>query len=110
MLWPTARRMNSRSSLRRLPQGAAMTAGDVAALRAALQRGLPMTLPLAPGAQLAAHLQALAALQVQVRVVTPATVPVLLDGELRRRLASTHQLVVRDVTVGQARLCHCRRC
>ena len=89
---------------------AAMTAGDVAALRAALQRGLPMTLPLAPGAQLAAHLQALAALQVQVRVVTPATVPVLLDGELRRRLATTHQLVVRDVTVGQARLCHCRRC
>ncbi|HKO25282.1 MAG TPA: protein kinase, partial [Chloroflexota bacterium] len=89
---------------------AAMTAGDVAALRAALQRGLPMTLPLAPGAQMAAHLQALAALQVQARVVTPATVPVLLDGELRRRLATTHQLVVRDVTVGQARLCHCRRC
>jgi predicted Zn-ribbon and HTH transcriptional regulator len=82
----------------------------VAALRAALQRGLPMTLPLAPGAQMAAHLQALAALQVQARVVTPATVPVLLDGELRRRLATTHQLVVRDVTVGQARLCHCRRC
>jgi hypothetical protein len=89
---------------------AAMTAGDVAALRAALQRGLPMTLPLAPGAQMAAHLQALAALQVQARVVTPATVPVLLDGELRRRLATTHQLVVRDVTVGQARLCQCRRC
>src|SRR5205807_1906979 len=91
-------------------QVAAMSAGDAAALRAALQRGLPMTLPLPPGARTAANLQALAALQVKARVVTPATVPVLLDGELRRRLATTHQLVVRDVTVGQARLCHCRRC
>ena len=91
-------------------QVAAMTAGDVAALRDALQRGLPMTLPLPPGAHTAVNLQALTALQVKARVVTPATMPVLLDGELRRRLATTHQLVVRDVTVGQARQCHCRRC
>jgi predicted Zn-ribbon and HTH transcriptional regulator len=62
------------------------------------------------GATNTANLQALAALGVTARVVTPGTIGVPLDGELRRRLNTTHQLVVRDVTVGPARECHCRRC
>jgi predicted Ser/Thr protein kinase/predicted Zn-ribbon and HTH transcriptional regulator len=89
---------------------AALTGGDTAALRAALQRGLPLTLPMGAGAPNTANLQALAALGVTARVVTPGTIGVPLDGELRRRLNTTHQLVVRDVTVGPARECHCRRC
>ena len=89
---------------------ATMTRGDVTALRAAIQRGLPVTLPLAPGASTPSNMQSLANLGVKARAVTPGTVGVLLDGELRRRLDTTHQLVVRDVTVGPARICRCRRC
>ena len=89
---------------------AAMTGGDTAALRAALQRGLPITLPLTPSARTPGNLAALGQLGVKARVVTPSIMPVLLDGELRRRLDTTHQLVVRDVLVGPARTCRCRRC
>ena len=89
---------------------AVLTAGDSGALRGALQRGLPVTLPLAPGVQTASNLRALSMAGINARVVTPGMVPVRLDPELRRRLDTTHQLVVRDVIVGPARLCRCKRC
>ncbi len=88
----------------------ALTGGDTASMRAILQRGLPVTLPLAPGMGTPANVQALSALGLRARVVSPGVVPVLLDADLRRRLDTTHQLLVRDVTVGPARICHCRRC
>ena len=89
---------------------AAPTAGDATAIRAVLQRGLPATFPVAPGANPADGLRQLAQLGVVARVVTPRAVPVLLDQNLRRQLDTTHQLLVRDVVVGPAQVCRCRRC
>ncbi len=92
---------------------APLIGGDAAAVRAVLQRGLPATFPLPPGANTAdpsAGLQQLVGLGVAARVVTPRTVPVLLDTTLRRQLDTTHQLLVRDVVVGPAQVCRCRRC
>jgi len=88
------------------------TGVDGAAVRALLRDGLPVALTLAPGLgiPMAAHARGLAPLGVRARVVTPRAIPVLLPGELRRRLDTTHQLVVRDTTVGATRACHCRRC
>lgn len=88
---------------------AALTGGSTAALLQVVQRGLPVTLPL-PAAGAVSGVQALAALGVKARVVMPGAVPVLLSADLRRRLDTTHQLVVRDVIVGPARTCRCRRC
>jgi len=92
---------------------ASLTGGDAAAVRSVLQRGLPATFPIATGmnpAGIPAGLPRLAALGVVARVVTPHTVPVLLDATLRRQLDTTHQLLVRDVVVGPAQVCRCRRC
>jgi len=89
---------------------AALTGGDATAIRAVLQRGLPATFPLAAGANPVDGLRQLAQLGVVARVVTPRAVPVLLDPNLRRQLDTTHQLLVRDVVVGPAQVCRCRRC
>ncbi len=96
-------------------QVAAWAGVDMATLRAEIARGLPLTLALpthtgvGPGV-VAANSAALTALGARARVVTPRTIPVLPDGELRRRLNTTRQLVVRDAIIGADRICRCRRC
>jgi len=96
-------------------QVAAWAGVDMATLRAEIARGLPLTLALpthtgvGPGV-VAANSTALGALGARARVVTPSIIPVLPDGDLRRRLNTTRQLVVRDAIIGADRICRCRRC
>jgi len=96
-------------------QVAAWAGVDMATLRNEIARGLPLTLALpthtgvGPGV-VAANSAALGALGARARVVTPHTIPELIDGQLRQRLNTTRQLVVRDAIIGANRICRCRRC
>jgi len=91
---------------------ASLIGGDPAAVRSVLGRGLPAAFGLSgvDPAGATAGLQRLSVLGAVARVVTPRTVPVLLDTTLRQQLDTTHQLLVRDVVVGPAQVCRCRRC